>query len=642
MKTIKFFKILIFVISTFFLKSLYAQNYSTFYALDNNKILHEVDVSSNGCSSSIVNYDYSCMTGNPLSIALDGNILYTVDNKGRLYKTVLGSNSSCTYLTTFTFNSASNTTIYGLTVDKNGILYAGSGGEMSTYNPITNTLTHIPGVLPNGFTVGGDFIFYLGNIYMPTHNSPSVIVKINLTNLANSTVFMNMTNTYQNVYGISSVAQHCDNSQVYALSTPTALGTYIIPINMTTGTQAPALCNLSFQTYDAASISEGDAYVKPMMVINNPSTCSPSTVNLTGANITLGSTSDLVSFTYWSDSTISHLYPTPTSATSGTYYIVGSTSDGCQDTLPVKVTINLPTTSTTNLSICPSALPYSWNGSSYLSAGTYSKTLVNSVGCDSIATLVLSVKATTFSTTTVSICPSGFPYSWNGSSYLSAGTYSKTLVNSLGCDSIATLVLSVKATTSSTTTVNICPSGLPYSWNGSSYLSAGTYTKTLVNAVGCDSIATLVLHLQAKSLSTTNISVCFSELPYSWNGSSYLSAGTYTKTLVNAVGCDSICKLVLNIIIDCEDILFPSAFSPNNDGLNDNFGAIGNLSQIKEFKLQIFNRWGQLVFSTNNPYERWDGKLKGSEKDTGDFVWVSSYLYINSRKQKKGNVVLVK
>src|SRR6185437_10359215 len=232
-------------------------------------------------------------------------------------------------------------------------------------------------------------------------------------------------------------------------------------------------------------------------------------------------------------------------ATTGTYSVTLVNAVGCDSIATLNLTQKATSTSTTNISICPSAFPYSWNSNSYPVAGTYSVTLVNAVGCDSIATLNLAQKATSTSTTNISICPSAFPYSWNGNSYATAGTYSVTLVNAVGCDSIATLNLAQKATSTSTTNISICPSAFPYSWNGNSYATAGTYSVTLVNAVGCDSIATLNLAQKATSTSTTNISICPSAFPYSWNGNSYATTGTYSVTLVNAVGCDSIATLNL-------------------------------------------------------------------------------------------------
>ncbi|MCW3090359.1 MAG: hypothetical protein JWP81_1428, partial [Ferruginibacter sp.] len=191
-----------------------------------------------------------------------------------------------------------------------------------------------------------------------------------------------------------------------------------------------------------------------------------------------------------------------------------------------------PVIDTTTATACASQLPYLWKSKFYNVAGSYNDTLVDAGGCNTITTLLLTVKASSTSTTNVSVCPSQLPYSWNGNSYNGAGSYNRTLVNAAGCDSVATLNLIVKAATTSTTNVSACPSQLPYSWNGNSYNGAGSYNKTLVNAAGCDSMATLNLVVKATTSSTTNISICPSQLPFSWNGNSYNGAGSYNKTLV--------------------------------------------------------------------------------------------------------------
>ncbi len=207
-------------------------------------------------------------------------------------------------------------------------------------------------------------------------------------------------------------------------------------------------------------------------------------------------------------------------------------------------------TSTTNTSICSSALPYSWNGLTFTAAGSQTAHITKTGGCDSAATLNLTVKSTSSSTTNLSICSSQLPYSWNGLTFTATGSQTKTgLTNSVGCDSTATLNLTVKSITSSTTNLSICSSALPYSWNGLTFTATGSQTKTgLTNNVGCDSSATLNLTVNQTSSSTTNLSVCSNQLPYSWNGLTFTAAGSQTKTgLTNNAGCDSSATLNLTI-----------------------------------------------------------------------------------------------
>ena len=221
---------------------------------------------------------------------------------------------------------------------------------------------------------------------------------------------------------------------------------------------------------------------------------------------------------------------------------------GCDSIVTLNLTVSYPITSTTNVTICPNQLPYKWNGNTYTVSGLYSVTLNNSLDCDSIAELNLAVKNNTSSATKISICAFQLPYIWNGSNYNAAGTYKVTLTNSEGCDSIATLNLSVKNPSKSTTNISICATAIPYKWNGNNYNATGTYKVTLTNTAGCDSIATLNLNVKSISSSTTNVSICTSQVPFVWNGKSYNTSGTYVDTLMNSEGCDSIASLNLTVL----------------------------------------------------------------------------------------------
>jgi hypothetical protein len=85
----------------------------------------------------------------------------------------------------------------------------------------------------------------------------------------------------------------------------------------------------------------------------------------------------------------------------------------------------------------------------------------------------------------------------NGIFYAQTGIYIQQLINQFGCDSILTLDLSIKASTSSSTTITSCDSVV---WNGVIYYSSGIYTQNFTNAVGCDSVATLDLTINQSSV----------------------------------------------------------------------------------------------------------------------------------------------
>ena len=196
----------------------------------------------------------------------------------------------------------------------------------------------------------------------------------------------------------------------------------------------------------------------------------------------------------------------------------------------------LPSSSTNTINACSS---YEWNGTVYTQSGTYTFNTVNARGCDSTATLDLTINQPTSSNESVVYCNS---YEWNGTVYTQSGTYTFTTNNANGCDSVATLDLIINQPTSSNQSVASCNS---YEWNGTVYTQSGTYTFTTNNANGCDSVATLELTINASTGSSQSIASCDS---YEWNGTVYTQSGTYTFTTNNANGCDSVA--ILNLFIN--------------------------------------------------------------------------------------------
>lgn len=89
-------------------------------------------------------------------------------------------------------------------------------------------------------------------------------------------------------------------------------------------------------------------------------------------------------------------------------------------------------------------------------------------------------------------------------------------------------------------------------------------------------------------------------------------------------------------------LFFPNAFSPNADGRNDVFNGIG--TDITFFNMQIFNRWGEMIFETFDKDKGWDGKYKGDVAPTGVYIYVVRYATPCSFEQKfkkEGYVLLL-
>ncbi len=226
----------------------------------------------------------------------------------------------------------------------------------------------------------------------------------------------------------------------------------------------------------------------------------------------------------WADNTITISgSPTQTGTFNYSIPLVG----GCGNVNATgTITVNSTTSSTTNTTICAQQLPYSWNGGSYTSGGVYTYLTSNAKGCDSLVTLNLTIYQPS-SSTNIAICSSQVPYLWNGGSYTASGVYTYHTSNAIGCDSLATLNLTVNQPTSSIQNITTCK---PYFFGGTSYTSSGTYTYNTLNAKGCDSLAMLNLTMTTVQYDTTEVTACGS---YTWalNNKTYTASGFYTPSI---------------------------------------------------------------------------------------------------------------
>lgn len=115
---------------------------------------------------------------------------------------------------------------------------------------------------------------------------------------------------------------------------------------------------------------------------------------------------------------------------------------------------------------------------------------------------------------------------------------------------------------------------------------------------------------------------------------------TYTATNTLASGCavsDQFTVVVLNDAL----VLTPSAFTPNNDGKNDYFGPSGKAPD--GYVMQIFNRYGQRVFSSSSINTKWDGTVRGEPQPPGVYVYIISYPDLQKQlHQQKGTITLIR
>jgi gliding motility-associated-like protein len=98
----------------------------------------------------------------------------------------------------------------------------------------------------------------------------------------------------------------------------------------------------------------------------------------------------------------------------------------------------------------------------------------------------------------------------------------------------------------------------------------------------------------------------------------------------------------LKVAISCT-ITVPTAFTPNNDGLNDYLYPL-NAYKASDLEFRIFNKFGQVIFYTNNWTRRWDGTFKGMKQPAGAYVWMLQYTDNDTGKKvfMKGAAVLIR
>jgi len=104
--------------------------------------------------------------------------------------------------------------------------------------------------------------------------------------------------------------------------------------------------------------------------------------------------------------------------------------------------------------------------------------------------------------------------------------------------------------------------------------------------------------------------------------------GVFIESLQGCYGGDSVYVLFTTPPpLEPQDnlIFVPNAFSPNGDGLNDEFKAIASSNQITSFHMYIYNRWGEQIFECSDITQGWDGEYKGQPSPTGAYVYKIAY-----------------
>ena len=275
---------------------------------------------------------------------------------------------------------------------------------------------------------------------------------------------------------------------------------------------------------------------------------------------------------------------------------------GCDSTVTLDLTINTSNTGTDVQIVCDT---YTWiDGNTYTSNNsTATYTLINMFGCDSIVTLDLTINTSTFYTDTQTTCDA---YTWmNGVTYTANNTIATfTTTNFIGCLYVATLNLTVNNSTSSTDVQAACDT---YTWiDGNTYTSNNTTAMhTLINSVGCDSIITLDLTITESVIAI--ITQIGADLSVTL-GDTYLWSTTETTQLITPNANETYwCIVTVNGCVS--DTAF---FDVNYVGINDAaivndlmiypnpfdnvFNVTFNSKDIQSVDVRVLNILGEVIF----------------------------------------------
>ncbi|MEQ9186148.1 MAG: SBBP repeat-containing protein [Cryomorphaceae bacterium] len=244
-------------------------------------------------------------------------------------------------------------------------------------------------------------------------------------------------------------------------------------------------------------------------------------------------------------------------SSSGIYFDTLINSVGCDSFLILNLSIISHTYSTKDTTHCDSFLLPSGNKTIYNDT-TLTDTITNSAGCDSLITFNITILNATTANYTMTTCTSLF---WIDETYTQSGLYYDTLSNQFGCDSLISLSLEILTPSFDSISITACDSFVSPSGSFTWYQS-GTYLDTLINSQGCDSILTILLSILHPSEATVSLTACEN---YTWplNGITYYTSGTYQVVITNAAGCDSNVHLQL--------LVLPAAYNLEQASACDSF-----------------------------------------------------------------------
>ena len=406
----------------------------------------------------------------------------------------------------------------------------------------------------------------LRNVLASSWTSDTIIVNPQQTTTYTATVtdsnscpqIVSHTITIHPLYDVSDSASICANQLPYTFADGTLMtvsgnydyhytstfgcdstGHYVLTVRDTTTADTLANACDHFTWYGTDYTTEGD--VATRVTPNSVGCDSTTTLHLTLRHSTASTYLDTVVENQLPRTFNSAIFNGPVNHQA----ITITNAAGCDSIIDYSLHVWPNVVSHVADTVCDDMLPYSWNGVSFSSATTQNALLATSHGADSTVVMTLRVNPTYSLSFPASICDNQST-TFEGITYTAAGSYPHPFVSSLGCDSVRTLQLSVRATTTGDTSANVCDH---FTWYGTDYTTEGDVaTRVTPNSVGCDSTTTLHLTLRHSTASTYLDTVVENQLPRTFNSTIFNGPVNHQAiTITNAAGCDSTIDYSLHV-----------------------------------------------------------------------------------------------
>lgn len=376
----------------------------------------------------------------------------------------------------------------------------------------------------------------------------------------------------------------------------------------------------------------------------------------------------------------------------GTYVFNYTSVNGCDSIVTLNLIVSESFANTVDAIICSDENYTLPDGIVVNAAGIYITGLITVAGCDSIITTNLIVNESYNFLKDTTICLGESVILPDGSIINTAGTYLNNYSTIAGCDSNFITNVVIYPTTDIIFTIDnvIClesapilldatPSGGVFSGSG---VIGDTFDPAMAGAVGIFSITYEIIDINGCSnIENFDISVTqnFADAgndttifdtgvaeingssggDYTWDPTYGLtcttcattfsgidSTITYILNSVDANGCIASDSITIFVLTSNENIFVPNTFTPNGDGVNDIFNILGaGINSIINFA--IYDRWGELIFISENTYPSpdigWNGTFKNANVNEGVYVYSAEIELITGRKMMlKGNVTLIR